>query len=377
MNLDVVQIDQVGAVLLGDDQTVALSGLLNVRATNRVIKFDALPNARIDFLAELDVGAETAGGNHNAVLGIENNLLAEVLGCDACDAALILQQVGCLGIGQHLDGAVRTLDDLFKAANVGVAGRSGRIMAALPKGACSRADFILKLHAHALEPFDRLHGVLSQILYEFRIALVVAALHRLVVELLEAVFNALFALAFRVNSIQCTFGNVRGTAEIAQLFNNNDFLGAGLISGNGCCKTGTAAADYNDVSIVGLGAGRMLFNLFGQLIDIATGLFKALFNAAQQSQTGNGSTRNGVNAERLILQNLVGHQLESHPPYADCFKVLGRVDLFDAVLTYCHFDSNRSVMAVNGSRIGAGLERRRSCLSRIGCLQSRCRTGSK
>ena len=250
-------------------------------------------------------------------------------------------------------------------------------MAALPKGARSRADFILKLHAHALEPFDRLHGVLSQILYEFRIALVVAALHRLVVEFLEAVFNALFALAFRVNSIQCTFGNVRGTAEIAQLFNNNDFLGAGLISGNSCCKTGTAAADYNDVSIVGLGAGRMLFNLFGQLIDIATGLFKALFNAAQESQTGNGSPRNGVNAERLILQNLVGHQLESHPPYADCFKVLGRVDLFDAVLTYCHFDSNRSVMAVNGSRIGAGLERRRSCLSRIGCLQSRCRTGSK
>ena len=66
MNLDVVQIDQVGAMLLGDEQAFALSGLLNVRATNRVIKFDALPNARIDFLAELDVGAETAGGNHNA-----------------------------------------------------------------------------------------------------------------------------------------------------------------------------------------------------------------------------------------------------------------------------------------------------------------------
>ena len=107
-----------------------------------------------------------------------------------------------------------------------------------------------------------------------------AALHRLVIELLEAVFNALLALTLRVNCVQSTFGNVGRTAEIAEFFNDDHFLGTGLISGNGACQTGTAATDHDDIGVIGLRAGRMLFNLLAELVHIAAGLFQALFNTA-------------------------------------------------------------------------------------------------
>jgi hypothetical protein len=300
-----------------------------------------------------------------------------VLGGHARDAALILQKVGGGRIRQNLNCAVRILDDLFEAADVGVAGRSGRIVAALPESARSCADLVLKLHAHAFEPFDRLHGVLCQILHEFWIALVVAALHRLVIELLEAVFNALLALTLRVNGVQSTFGNVGRTAEIAEFFNDDHFLGTGLISGNGGCQTGTAATDHDDIGVIGLRAGRMLFNLLAELVHIAAGLFQALFNTAQNGKARNRSAGNRIHTQRLVLDDLVGHQFQSNLANTNRFKILGGVDLFDAVLADRDLHRDRSIVAVDGSRVGTGLERRRSRLGRFGCLQSRCCAGSK
>ena len=63
------------------------------------------------------------------------------------DPAVSLDEIGHLGIRHHFDSAVGFADHLLKRANVGVARRSGRIVAALPKGTRGRTDLILKLDA--------------------------------------------------------------------------------------------------------------------------------------------------------------------------------------------------------------------------------------
>ena len=105
------------------------------------------------------------------------------------------------------------------------------------------------------------------------------ALHRLVVELLNAVFNALFALTHRVRRIQSAFTHVRGAAEEPHLFKNDHFLGVRLMRRNRRCQAGSATADHDDVGLVRHLTHGMLFHVFSERVDVAARFFQAFFHA--------------------------------------------------------------------------------------------------
>ena len=228
MNLNVVKTDQVGAKLLGHCKAVALGGLLDVGRADAVVELDFLPDAGVDLLTEFDIGAETARGDHHGA-GVNDHLLAEVLGHDARDRAVLFHDRGHGRIKQNLDGAVGAGNHLLERADVRVARGSGRIVAALPECARSRADLVLELHAERLKPFDGAHGVLGEVAHQGGIALVVAAFKGLLGKEVDAVLDALLALTHRVDGVQGAFGDVGRAPEVAQLFKNDHVLGARLM----------------------------------------------------------------------------------------------------------------------------------------------------
>ena len=79
VNLNVREADQLGTDFLSKEEALALSGLLNIRAADRVIELDVLPDAGVHFLAIRDIRAETAGRDNHAVLRHHRNLGAEVV----------------------------------------------------------------------------------------------------------------------------------------------------------------------------------------------------------------------------------------------------------------------------------------------------------
>ena len=116
-------------------------------------------------------------------------------------------------------------------------------------------------------------------MHQGRRPLVVPALHRLVVELLNAVFNALLALTHGVRCIQSAFTYVRGAAEKAHLFKNDHFLGVRLMRRNRRSQAGAATADHDDVGLIRHFTRGMLFHVFSERVDVAACFLQAFFHA--------------------------------------------------------------------------------------------------
>ena len=70
-----------------------------------------------------------------------------------------------------------------------------------------------------------------------------AAFHRAFIVCLDRILNALGFLSLVIHSVQSAAGNLSGTAEIAEFFKNNNFLGAVFKSRNSSGKTCAASAD--------------------------------------------------------------------------------------------------------------------------------------
>ena len=90
---------------------------------------------------------------------------------------------------------------LLKHTDVGVSGRRCRIVASLPESTRGSADFFFELNAELFHPVNRPKGIIRQIVHKLGIAHVVAALHRLVIELLHGVINPLRPLALGIRRI--------------------------------------------------------------------------------------------------------------------------------------------------------------------------------
>ena len=71
-------------------------------------------------------------------------------------AGLVLNQGDCVHVGVDLHVVAMSGDVFFKRTNVGVAGRSSRIVRTLPQSTGSGTDFIFELNADAFKPVNRL-----------------------------------------------------------------------------------------------------------------------------------------------------------------------------------------------------------------------------
>ena len=157
MNLNVREADQLGANLLSEEEALTLGCLLNIRAADRVIELDVLPDAGVPFLAIRDIRAETTGRDNHSVLRHHRNLGAEVVTDNSHHtAALILNELHGRRIKEHLNLAIRIRDHLFKRTDIGIAVRGRRIVRTLTKRPGRGADMVVELHTEAFQP---IHGV--------------------------------------------------------------------------------------------------------------------------------------------------------------------------------------------------------------------------
>ena len=208
-----------------------------------------------------------------------------------------------------------------------------------------------------------------QILHELRRPLIVTALHRLVVELLNRVLDALLPLPDRVDGVQSAFGHVGRTPEEPELLEHENVLRARFFGSDGSGKTRSAAAHDDDVGLVGLFNRRVLLDLLTERLHVAARLLEAVANALKEREARNGRAGNGVNARRLVVEHFLAHEVERNLADADRFQILGIVDLFNAVLRHRHLDGHRRIVAVDRRFVDAGLEgarRRGSSIRRRG-----------
>ena len=191
------------------------------------------------------------------------------------------------------------------------------------------------------------------------------ALHRLVVELLNRVLDALLALANRVDGVQSAFGHIGRAPEEPELLEHENALRARFLGSNGSGKTRSAAAHDDDVGLVGLFNRRMLLNLLTERLHVAARLLEAVANALKERKARNGRAGDGVYARRLVVEHFLAHEVERDLADADRFQIFGIVDLFNAVLRNRHLDGHRRIVAVDGRFVDAGLEGARSRRSGI------------
>ena len=211
--------------------------------------------------------------------------------------------------------------------------------------------------------------MVSQVMNEFRIADIVAALHGLFIVFLDRVFDTLFALTLRVSCVQSAFGNVSRAAEDAEFFKNDNF-GTGLLSSDSGSQTGSAAADNNDVGLDFSRKSSVFFAVLHQLSHISLGnlgLLECFLNCALQCEGSNRCTGNIVYAERLAIDNLLGQFIQSDFADTDGFKVVRVFNFFNLVLADGYLDGEGSIMTVDFFSISSG------CIS--DCIGCECNAG--
>lgn len=96
---------------------------------------------------------------------------------------------------------------------------------------------------------------------------------------------------------------------------------------------------------------------------IAARLLQAVLDALHQRKARNRSACHGIHAHRLMIENFLAHNVERNSADADRLKILGVVDLFDAVLPDGHLHGERRIVAVDLCSISAGFEGARRGLS--------------
>ncbi len=354
VQLDVGQADELGAGPFGERQALALGAGLDVGAADGVVEHDFLPHAVVDGLAVLHVGAEAAGGDDNG-LGVHGHLVGAVVeGLHAHHVArLVGDELGGLHVVQKRDLVGVVADELLERADVGVARRGGRVVAALAEGAGGAVALVLELHAQALQPVDGIQGIVGQVVHQLRGALLVAALDGGVVEGLDGVLDALLALALRVHGVQRALGHVGGAAGDAALLQHDD-VRAGLHGRDGRGQARTAAAHDAHVGVVGGFDGRLLGSrgLFQRLEG--PGLLGAFLQALLQRHGGQGSAGHGVDVDGLVVHDLIGEGLQGIGAHAQGLLVARGVDGGDGVVGEGDRDGVGRVVAGDLGGVGAG-----------------------
>ena len=159
MNLNVGHADNVCTDFFTHDDAGTLSGLVEVRAADTLAEVIVFEHAGVDFLTKSNVSTEAAGCQDDALVSHELGGLAGVVVFSYNSdntAGLVLNQGDSVHVGVDLHVVAMSGDVFFKRTNVGVAGRSSRIVRTLPQSTGSGTDFIFELNADAFKPVNRL-----------------------------------------------------------------------------------------------------------------------------------------------------------------------------------------------------------------------------
>ena len=349
VQLDVGQADELGTGGLGELEALALGAGVDVGAADGGVEHDIGPNARVDLLAVLDVGAEAARGDDDG-LGVDADLLAVgAHGLHADNGAVGGKELG--GVAAVQDGDAELAALLNERADVGVAGRRVGVVAALAQRAGGRADGVLEANAQLLEPVHGVERVVDEVADELGRARLVAALPRGGVVRCHGVLDALLLLALGVNGVECALGDVGGAAVDVDLLEHDD-LGARLSCGNGSDEASATCADHGDVGVVGV-----LDHIGGTVDGLellgAACLLGAVLDAAEKRVARDAGARHGVNVERLGLDDLMGERLERVLAHADGLVVARAVDVRQSILGERARHRERRVVAHDLRGIGA------------------------
>ena len=205
-----------------------------VTCCSRMICGREVCETRIMQRPHLLIRAESAGRHHYGfsranrdelaaffILHAKNLALKRSLTNDAYDSSLFLNRnaVFLALVHQNLD--------------VVLSKRTERRMSARIKRPVDLIDLVFKLHAYRFEPSHRFRRILDEFLHQSRIGTIVTALERLLIMILDGIFNALGFLTCRIDSIHAAAGNGRIAADISHLFKNERVCETVLRSGHG------------------------------------------------------------------------------------------------------------------------------------------------
>ena len=328
VNLNVGEADQICVDLFGHDEAVALRSGADVGAADFLVELRFLPDAGVELLAEFDVGAEAARGDDDALVAVDLHGLAVVLRLNADDAAVFLNEVEGLRFEKDMDAVAVFFERLFKRRDIGVAARRIRIVRALIERA--RGCAYLRVHdeAHAFEPAERFGRMVGEVVHEFGVVGIVAALHRLLKMLLRIVFDAEGLLIFRAGSVERAAADIRGAAEVAELFNDRDRC-AVFKSRNRCRKAGAAATDNHDVRLHFIRERRLHSHLLEEAL-VCAGFLERLANALKHRKARHRCARDAVDAGALRVNNALRENADRFFADARAFERIGHFNLLDA-----------------------------------------------
>ena len=242
VGLDLVHVNKGSLDLFGEQQAVA-------RGTRMVRRGKAL-QTRNDLGNHSVVAGKAACCVHNS-LGVDFvDLAVFVLNLDAGHSTVLDNQVDNLRVRAQINLAgfnsvIERLDN-FRTNS----GAARRTVATLVGGAAHKAD-VVEVTAELDQPLNSIVGVFAQNLHEFRIVAVVAALHRVLVHLFDAVLNAELCLLRRFSSVDTAGSADRVTADHRHLFDDHNLLDAVVVRLNGSSHTSTACTDHDNVSLFG------------------------------------------------------------------------------------------------------------------------------
>jgi len=95
MNLNVGKTDQFGSGFLCQLETLALSSYADIGAADFFAEISFFPYAGIHFLAEFNIGSETACRDNDPVLSHQREWFAVVVSLDSDNSAVLHDQFGC------------------------------------------------------------------------------------------------------------------------------------------------------------------------------------------------------------------------------------------------------------------------------------------
>ena len=159
MNLNVGHTDNVCTDFFTHDDAGALGRLVEVRAADALAEVIVFEHAGVDFLTKSNISTEAACCQDDALVSHELGGLAGVVVFSYYTdntAGLVLNQGDRVHVGVDLHVVAMSGDVFFKRTNVGVAGRSSRIVRTLPQSTRSSTDFVFKLNADAFQPMNGL-----------------------------------------------------------------------------------------------------------------------------------------------------------------------------------------------------------------------------
>ena len=351
--LDLIHIHQIRAGFLRHDDAVAGDGghVGGDEAFAEVRPLLALAVLHAHF----HVAGEAARGQHDALAGVQGDLVAVLRFGDHADNGAVIVGDEALAGRFHDDGHVVLRGEVvLEGLDIaGAVGHDGRVGAAIER-ADALGDGAVEFHAHAFQPVQAVERVGAQHGDQIEVGDFVAAFPGLLDVEVHGVFDAERFLQLRIGRVVDAAGNDGVAAEEAGLF-DQDHGRAFVAGGNRRSKARAAAAHDNHV-------GGHFFILHGSFfgsdherVAAAACLLDAIAHGGDDGAAGHGHAGHGVDGERLRVEDAAGDGFNGDVAHAGGFDVAFLdFDGLDLILGEGYVDRHVAVLAERGGFVGAG-----------------------